>query len=143
MAIPGPTVLYVEDEETDSFLMRHAFARQGLQAALRVVKDGKAAQDYLSGTGAYADRQMNPLPAVVLLDLNLPELHGFEVLKWIRAHPVHAGLPVVVFTSSDLDEDRTRAQSTGATEFLRKPGSPLRFAEVVTKLNEQWLHLPT
>jgi CheY-like chemotaxis protein len=86
---------------------------------------------------------MNPLPAVVLLDLNLPELHGFEVLKWIRAHPVHAGLPVVVFTSSDLDEDRTRAQSTGATEFLRKPGSPLRFAEVVTKLNEQWLHLPT
>ena len=84
---------------------------------------------------------MNPLPAVVLLDLNLPELHGFEVLKWIRAHPLHAGLPVVIFTSSNHEEDRARAQLTGATEFLRKPGSPLRFGEVVTKLNEQWLHL--
>src|SRR5215831_192587 len=95
MAKVSGTVLYVEDEETDRFLMGWAFAREKLKAALRMVKDGRLAVSYLSGTGAYADRRAHPMPMVVLLDLNLPELHGFDVLKWIRAHAVHSRLPVV------------------------------------------------
>ncbi|HVM48795.1 MAG TPA: response regulator [Candidatus Acidoferrum sp.] len=132
-------VLYVEDEETDRFLMERAFAKEGLQAVLRMVEHGRAAIEYLSGDGAYARREDHPLPGVVLLDLNLPEVHGFEVLKWIRAHPVHAGLPVVVFTSSERPEDRERAALLGANEYWQKPGSPALLREVARKLHDRWL----
>ena len=74
------------------------------------------------GAGPFAERENYPLPGVVLLDLNLPEVHGFEVLKWIRAHPSLRELPVVVFTSSARNEDRDRARLLGANEFMRKPG---------------------
>ncbi len=132
-------VLYVEDEENDRILMGLAFQRAGLEAALRMVNHGQAAIDYLSGAGVYGEREKYPLPAVVLLDLNLPEVHGFDVLKWIRAQPVHSGLPVVVFTSSARDEDRHRAELLGANDFLQKPGMPGGFHEVARKLREQWL----
>jgi CheY-like chemotaxis protein len=134
-----PVVLYVEDEETDRFLVQRAFVKEGLGPALRMVNHGQAAIDYLSGAGAYADRENYPLPGVVLLDLNLPEVHGFEVLKWIRAHPSHHELPVVVFTSSAREEDHERARLLGANEFMQKPGLPSLFQEVARTLNKQWL----
>src|SRR5512138_919827 len=117
MASGSSIVLYVEDEESDRMLMQFAFRKAGLEPALRVVNDGQAAIDYLSVTGAYGERARYPLTAVVLLDLNLPEVHGFDVLKWIRAQPVHSGLPVVVFTSSAREEDRARALELGASEY--------------------------
>jgi CheY-like chemotaxis protein len=132
-------VLYVEDEEFDRFLMQRAFTKAGLGDCLLVVNDGKAAIHYLSGVGEYADREKYPLPAVVLLDLNLPEIHGFEVLNWIRNQPVHSHLPVVVFSSSELEDDQVRARILGANEFIKKPGSGLSFIDVVQKLNARWL----
>ena len=132
-------VLYVEDEETDRFLVQRAFVKEGLGPSLRMVNDGQAAIDYLSGAGAYGERESYPLPAVVLLDLNLPEVHGFEVLKWIRAHPSHRNLPVVVFTSSARNEDRDQARELGANQFIQKPGSPPLLQEVARKLYEGWL----
>src|SRR5512133_1166228 len=98
MANLSATVLYVEDEEFDRFLMERAFAKAGLRGALQTVNDGRAAIQYLSGMNEYADRERHPLPAVVLLDLNLPEVHGFDVLRWIRSQPGHSHLPVVVFS---------------------------------------------
>ncbi len=139
MAKLTSVVLYAEDEEFDRFLMERAFATSGLETALRTVSDGQAAIDYLSGKDHYGDRQAYPLPAVVLLDLNLPEVHGFEVLKWIRAQPAYSHLPVVVFSSSELPDDQMRARLLGANEFLMKPGSGLSFKEVVVKLNERWI----
>ncbi len=132
-------VLYVEDEESDRLLMRIAFQKTGLEPALRMVNDGQAAIDYLSGAGIYAERAEYPLPAVVLLDLNLPEVHGFEVLKWIRGRPAHSMLPVVVFTSSPREEDRHRAKVLGANEFVQKPGMLGGFQEVARRLHEEWL----
>ncbi len=120
-------------------LMQYGFRKAGLEPALRVVNDGQAALDYLSGAGAYGERARYPLPAVVLLDLNLPEVHGFEVLKWIRAQPAHSGLPVVVFTSSAREEDRARALELGASEYLQKPVAPGGFQDVARKLNEERL----
>lgn len=128
------TVLYVEDEETDRFLVEHAFAREGFGSALRMVTHGQAAIDYLSGTGPFAERDRHPLPNLVLLDLNLPGLPGFDVLEWIRAHPAHATLPVVIFTSSGREEDRHRARLLGATDFLQKPASLSGFQQVARQL---------
>jgi CheY-like chemotaxis protein len=132
-------VLYVEDEEDDRFLMLVAFEREGLKAVVRTVSDGRLAMDYLSATGAYTDRQAHPAPGVVLLDLNLPEIHGFDVLEWIRAHPRHSALPVVVFTSSEREEDRARAKLLGADDFVLKPNSPNGFKEVARRLNDRYL----
>ncbi len=139
MASGESIVLYVEDEENDRILMELAFQKVGLEAALRMVNHGRAAIDYLSGAGVYSEREKYPLPAVVLLDLNLPEVHGFDVLKWIRAQPVHSGLPVVVFTSSAREEDRARALELGASEYLQKPVVPGGFQEVARRVSEQWL----
>lgn len=121
MAKLGGIVLYVEDEESDRFLMQRAFANVGSERVLRTVNDGKAAVDYLTSSAEYNDRKTHPLPTLVLLDLNLPQVNGFDVLKWIRAHPAHTSLPVVVFTSSEREEDRTRARALGATDFVKKP----------------------
>lgn len=135
----NPTLLYVEDEESDRFLVQRAFAKAGLESALVTVNDGRAAMDYMSGTGPYALREKHPLPSVVLLDLNLPEIPGFDVLKWIRAHPRFASLPVVIFSSSAREEDRVQAQSLGANEFVSKPGSMAELVQVARTLGERWL----
>ncbi len=132
-------VLYAEDEENDALLMRLAFAKEGLAEVFHRVSNGQAAIDYLSGTGAYADREQHPEPGVMLLDLNMPEMDGFDVLKWIRAHPLHHELPVVVFSSSVREEDRARARVLGANDFVVKPNSGALFREVARKLKERWL----
>ena len=133
------TVLYVEDEENDALFMQRAFTSVGLGSALRLVDDGRAALEYLSGTGAYRDREQYPVPTVVLLDLHLPGLSGFEVLNWMRKNPDYAAMPVVVFSSSPREEDRQQARELGANEFVEKPRSAMKFAEVVRGLREKWL----
>ena len=133
------TILYVEDEETDVFFMRRALRLAGLEAALRVVADGQQAIDYLAGTGSFADRGEHPLPTLVLLDLNLPLISGFEVLRWLREQSVFQDLPVVVFSSSMRPEDQSRAQDLGANEYLQKPSSAMDFPRVVSQLRTRWL----
>lgn len=135
----GGAVLYVEDEESDAYFMKRAFVGQGLESALQIVRDGRAAIDYLSGAEAYADRQQHPLPSVVLLDLNLPQVSGFEVLKWMRRHPDFSGTPVVVFSSSAREDDRVKALELGADTFVSKPSSGAKFGEIVEMLRKQWL----
>ncbi len=80
------TVLYVEDEEGDLFFMQAAFRKAGIGQALRSVGNGREAIDYLAGSGPYADRERHPLPTMVLLDLNLPLISGFEVLEWLSTN---------------------------------------------------------
>jgi PAS domain S-box-containing protein len=133
------TVLYVEDDEGDALFMERAFTKKGLGSALRLVGDGRAAIEYLSGAGKYLDRRAYPLPAVVLLDLNLPEVPGFEVLKWMRNHPDFSATPVVVFSSSSRQDDQLKARELGANEFVAKPKSGLEFGGVVDGLREKWL----
>lgn len=134
-----PIVLYVEDEESDALLMKMAFKSQGLQDSYQTVNNGRAAIDYLSGVGSFAQRERYPLPAIVLLDLNLPEIHGFDVLKWIRAHPVFRELPVIVFSSSLREDDKAMAQQLEANDFISKPNSPALLKNIVHTLNEKWL----
>lgn len=139
LGLAAPTVLYVEDEESDVIFMRRAFAEAGQGLELRVVGDGRAAIKYLSGVNGYADREEFPLPRLVLLDLNLPQVHGFDVLRWIRGREEYGATPVVIFSSSNKEEDRTKARELGANEFLGKPNSGMKFADMVRGLREKWL----
>src|SRR5690242_7375076 len=97
----GPvTVLYVEDEENDVFFMQRAFQQVLPEVLLKTVGDGQQAIDYLAGRKPYNNRAEHPLPALVLLDLHLTAVPGFEVLKWLRGQAQFTHLPVVVFSSS-------------------------------------------
>ena len=133
------TVLYVEDEENDAFLMRMAFSRAGLPAALRVVDNGQEALDYLSGTGVFVQRDQFPVPQLVLLDLNLPILPGFEVLKWIKQQPKLIDLPVVIFSSSSREDDKQKARELGANDYLEKPQTFGSFEDLVEQLRQKFL----
>jgi len=133
------TVLYVENEENDVFFMRRAFKLSGLDDCLRVVGSGREAMDYLMGEAPYTNRELNPLPALALVDLNLPAMSGFELLSWLRQQPKLRELPVVIFSSSARTEDLTRAHELGANDYVQKPSSGAQFLEMVKRLKSKWL----
>ena len=133
------TVLLVEDNPQDELLILRALRKAHVPATIDVVRDGQQAVDYLLRTGEFSDRPEG-LPVVVLLDINLPKLSGFDVLSRVRAEPHTRLLPVVMFTSSDEDRDRLRAYRTGANSFVSKP---LEFSEFMTstgQLGTYWLN---
>lgn len=127
------TLLYVEDEADDIFFMEEAVRRTGIPVELHSVADGRKAIDYLG------DPARQPLPAAILLDLNLPLMSGLEVLQWIREHPRLRNLPVLIFSSSGYQKDRDQARRLGANDYLLKPSSGLEFSELVRKIYDQWL----
>src|SRR5512141_1496564 len=119
--MPGKTILYVEDEETDIMLMECALKKAQISTPLATVKHGDDAVAYFMGKDQYADRVQHPLPGLVLLDLNLPRLSGMKVLQWIREQPHFASLPVVIYTSAEDPKQQEEAKRLGATDYIVKP----------------------
>src|SRR5437870_2600038 len=113
-------VLIAEDDPMDIFLLQRAFAAAGVPASLRFVRDGQEVLDYLGGEAGYADREAHPLPDLMLLDLKMPRLNGFDVLGWLRNRPGLKRLLVAVLTSSDHPEDINRAYDLGVNSYLLK-----------------------
>ena len=134
----GGTVLYVEDEENDVFIMQRAWKEAGIVNPLKVVTDGAQAIQYLAGEGKFLDREQFPMPSLVLLDLKLPKESGFNVLKWIRNNPAIHTLLVVVLTSSNHPEDIHRAHALGANAYLIKPTTPDGITELAASLKDFW-----
>ena len=134
-------ILLVEDNPDDQLLTRIAFQRAHLGNELVVVGDGEAALDYLWARGTYAQRNPAELPALVLLDLNMPKLSGFEVLEQVRKNPLTSALPVVVLTSSAQDEDVLRSYRNGANSYVRKPVELDAFIKALAQLQLYWLVL--
>ena len=132
-------ILLVEDDETDVLLLRNAFRNARVANPLIEVSDGHAAIQYLSGAGAYEDRIRYPPPFLLLLDLRLPKLSGFEVLGWIRDQAALAELIVVVLTGSDYSPDATRASELGANSYLVKPASFKELVETIKGIIARWL----
>src|SRR5438552_3547618 len=134
-------ILLVEDRQDDILLIRRAFQKAYINNPLQVVRDGEEAIAYLSGEGKYSNRAEYPLPDLVLLDLKMPRVDGFGVLKWIRAQPGLKGLRVIVLTSSADMRDVNTAYNLGANSFLVKP---MDFEDVVhlsKSLTSYWLQL--
>lgn len=117
----SPALLYVEDNLDDRVLFTMACKQGQVPLRLASAEHGKEAVEYLSGSGAYANREDFPLPDAVLLDVKMPFLDGFGVLRWIRAQGSLQNLPVFIFTSSCQDSDIRRAYDAKATAFLTKP----------------------
>jgi len=110
----------VDDQENDVLLSRLALQRAGLELPVYSVPGGMEAIAYLNADPPYQDRLRYPLPALVLLDIQMPHMHGFEVLRWVRKQPNFANLPVVMLTGSRTKSIAETARLLGATSFFVK-----------------------
>ena len=122
------TVLLVEDDLNDIFLVKRAFRMAEINNPLQIVTDGEEAIRYLRGDGKYADRNAHPLPRLIVMDIKMPRKTGFEVLEWVKAgdRPLHR-IPIVIVSSSDNPTDINRAYELGANAYMVKP---MNFREV-------------
>lgn len=132
-------ILHVEDEEADIFLLQRALKKAGVQLPLKAVTDGQAALDYLSGAEPFADRQQNPLPCLILLDLKLPKQSGFDVLKWLRQNANLRTIVVIVLSSSADPKDVDRAYELGANSFIQKPSDLEQTVRLAQVFKDWWL----
>jgi len=135
------TILLIEDDANDVFLMQRALKKAEVPNPLQVVGDGDEAVEYLGGSGKFGDRAQFPLPVLVLLDLKLPRKNGIEVLEWLRRQPSLKRLPVVVLTSSKEPTDVNLAYDHGANSYLVKPLGSEALLNLVRSLQGYWLAL--
>jgi CheY-like chemotaxis protein len=141
MSATYQTILLVEDDPNDVFLVRRAFRKAKVDNPLQVVGDGEAAVAYLAGYDAFVDRERYPLPALILLDLKLPRKSGLEVLAWLRGQPRLRRLPVVVLTSSNETSDVNQAYDLGANSYLVKPVAFDNLQDLMRSICRYWMVL--
>jgi len=134
-------ILLAEDREDDVLLVRKAFKKAFINNPLQVVRDGAEVIAYLKGEGKYVNREEYPLPDLLLLDLKMPGVDGFGVLKWLRQQPSLSALRVVVLTSSEDINDVNIAYRLGANSFMVKPLDFQNFLEMSRFLTNYWLQL--
>jgi CheY-like chemotaxis protein len=133
--------LLVEDDEDQVSLVRRAFLKANIVNPMQIVRSGEEAMVYLEGAGPYANRDEFPLPRLILLDLKMPGISGFDVLRWIRKQPALATLRVVVLTASNEIRDVNLAYELGANSFLVKPVDFDDFVRLSRAIQGYWIWL--
>ena len=139
--MPGErNILLVEDDSADALLIRRALEKTGLDFKLLRLKHGDEAIDFLRGASPFTDRESQPLPDVILLDIKLPRRSGFEVLQWIRSQSAALSrVPVVMLTSSRHSVDVNRAYDLRANGYLTKPETAHQLQEMLMDFKKYWL----
>jgi CheY-like chemotaxis protein len=133
------TILVVEDTPEDFMLLQRALAKNQIKNPVQWVQDGIQAIKYLYGEGNYANRTKYPFPKVVMVDLKMPRLGGFELLEWIKGHPGLSLLPILVMSSSNLPDDISRAYALGANSFFLKPAKFEDLQKLTRIIHDYWL----
>lgn len=141
MTVEEKVILLVEDNPADVKLTQVALKQSNIANEMVIASDGVEALDYLFCTGSYSDRDIQKLPAVMLLDLKMPRMDGMEVLERVRANPLTKFLPVVIMTSSKEEKDIIKSYENGCNSYIRKPVDFVHFAEAVRQLGLYWLVL--
>lgn len=134
-------IFLVEDNPDDEALTLRALTRSKLANRIVVARDGVEALDFVFGAGAYAGRDTAIQPELILLDLKLPKLDGFEVMKRLRADDRTRLLPVVILTSSIEERDLVNGYGLGANSYIRKPVDFEQFTAAVNQIGLYWLVL--
>lgn len=132
------TVLLVEDDLNDIFLVKRAFKRANIPNPLQVVTDGADAIHYLLGEGKYCDRAQFPLPRLIVMDIKMPRKSGFEVLQWIKRDGILKRIPVVIVSSSEQPDDVNRAYELGANAYMIKPVNFKAVENLFASITHYW-----
>lgn len=133
------TILIVDDDENDIFFVKRAFTEINVHCTFQMLRNGQEVVDYLAGIGEFADRSRYPLPMMILMDLKMPVMDGFEVLAWLRSRPGIKVIPTIVFSSSDQPNDITRAYELGANSFMTKSVTYDGLLLKLQTLSQYWL----
>ncbi len=131
-------ILLLEDEPADAYLVKMALKEGRILANLHHVVDGSKGLDFLQKVGDYANA---PRPDLIFLDLNMPRMNGYEFLEVIKANPLLNDIPVVVLTTSDVENDVVRSYQLGAASYITKPVDMSQFISAIYQLNEYWFML--
>jgi len=133
------SVLLVEDDLNDIFLVKRAFRLAQIKNPLHVVTDGEEAINYLRGDGKYADREIWPLPKLIVMDLKMPRKNGFEVLEWVKGNgkPLRL-IPIVIVSSSNNPADINRAYELGANAYMVKPVDFRAIEHLFQSITQYW-----
>lgn len=134
-------VLLVDDDPDERELSLHALRAHGVTGHIEVAADGAEALDFLFGTGAHAQRDLQQQPRMILLDLNMPRVDGLEVLRQVKADPRTRTIPVVLLTSSQKESDLACGYELGVNSYLVKPVDFKEFTDVVRQAGLYWLQL--
>ena len=135
----NPPVLYAEDDEDDVFFMKLAWEKAGVPNPLIALTDGRQTLQYLAAEDPFCDRTKSPMPCLLLLDLKLPTITGFQVLQWIREQPALKELKVVIVSSSGQQLDIDLARKMGIHDYVVKPAITTRLVEIVRNIQQRWL----
>ena len=134
-----PLILVAEDDTNDVFFLRRAFQKAEIKCQIVDVPNGQEAMRYLEGDQPYQDRQEFPRPSLLLLDLKMPLVNGFELLEWLRLQRKFDDLPALVLSSSAHEGDMVRARELGAREYHVKPSSLAQLTELAQDIASKWL----
>jgi CheY-like chemotaxis protein len=132
------TVLLVEDDLNDIFLVKRAFKIAKMENPLQVVTDGQEAIQYLRGEGKYSDRTAHPLPKLIVMDIKMPRKTGFEVLEWVKRDGPLRRIPVIIVSSSDNPADVNRAYEHGANAYMIKPVDFREVEHLFSSITHYW-----
>lgn len=132
--------LLLEDEPNDAFFVEREFKDTSAHILLRCVRDGVEAIEYLEGKGKYSDRAEYPVPNVILLDLKMPRVNGFDFLQWLRqsAPEKFRLIPAIVMSASAVESDIARSYALGANSYVIRPVSWSKLRERINALGQYW-----
>lgn len=133
-------ILHIDDDENERFLLEHCADTADLRAPVVSLPSGQDAIEYLKGINGYSDRNRFPLPCLILLDLKMPGLDGFDVIRWIREQPELQTLPVIMLSSSNFPGDIEKGMKLGLNAFVSKPSNLDNFVELMKSIDAFWLH---
>ena len=132
-------ILLVDDDPEYVPLIQIAFQEANVSNPVRVVIDASEAMRYLRGEGCYADRSLHPLPVLIVMDLRMPGMNGFELLHWLRSQPGMSTMPVAVLTGSEFTGEARRASEAGANAFHLKPFEFTKLVEILQDVSARFL----
>ena len=133
-------ILQIDDDPNEQFLLERSAAAAQVHLPLVSVSSGYEGIEYIQGVNGYADRSRYPKPCLVLLDLKMPVLDGFEVLRWIREQQELQTLPVIMLSSSNMAGDIEKGLKLGANAFVRKPSAYETLVKLMKAIDAFWLN---